>query len=597
MTSGPGAILDMRADGAPISGVHSGLEEWDSEAPLEGVLENQKIIERRLCYKLGRRYFRLPPVVGETGLPWQKSYSRNYALVIRRFPEWLQCPTCSYIKRATTWSQEPGRAYRYCATCTDKRPGIQKVFVVPVRFVTACINGHLDDFPWHFWVKHKSTCNKEKRDLKLYSRGPGLAGLNVQCLGCGAKKSMENAFKKAALIGLRCQGRRPWLGKDEDCDLTGDSGLYRVMQRGASNLYYPVFESALDIPPWSEPVQVILNDRWDDLCAIEDSLERLNYIKRTKSIMDAAVRVGLSAGQVAQAFEELQQIARVLSPDEIRLDEFKIFSTSPRTMHQEFESHLIKTAQSFEKYLGAVSRVARLREVRVMRGFTRIRPPAEGDSARIAAISTEKLDWLPAIEVRGEGIFISLNEETLHAWENSQKVLSRAKEVDHRFAESWKEFNPDTPLPFRITPRRLLIHSFSHLMIRQLTFECGYAAASLRERIYINDEENGMCGVLIYTGTSDSDGTLGGLQTRAEATLIELSIKMAIYNARWCSSDPLCIHGDLASPESNSLSSCHSCLLLPETSCEWHNAFLDRGMVIGSPENPEIGFFSTLIEN
>jgi len=134
MTFGPGAIVDMRASDAPVSGVHCGLEEWDLEAPLSGALTNQKIVERRLCHKLGKRYLRLPPVTERKMHGARNAREKDFSLLIRRFPNWLQCPICSRLKESTKWPQEPGFAYRYSAECTEKRPGKSKVYAVPVRY-------------------------------------------------------------------------------------------------------------------------------------------------------------------------------------------------------------------------------------------------------------------------------------------------------------------------------------------------------------------------------------------------------------------------------------------------------------------------------
>ena len=593
MTFGPGAIVDMRASDAPVSGVHCGLEEWDLEAPLSGALTNQKIIERRLCYKLGKRYFRLPPVTERKMHGSRNAREKDFSLLIRRFPNWLQCPICSRLKESTKWPQEPGFAYRYCAECTEKRPGKTKVFAVPVRFVTACESGHLEDFPWQWWVRHQKSCSRQ--ELILKSTGAGLAGLKLSCLTCLSSRTLEHAFLKTALSGIKCKGSRPWLSvDDESCENSGENGKFRVVQRGASNLYYPVFESALDIPPWTAPIQSILNDRWDDLENIEDEGQRLQYIRNTKAIMDAAQRAGLSAEEIAIAFKEMQGLARLINKDEIRLDEYRVLNSRMSNNHREFESGMCEIVDFGEEYLDVVTRVARLREVRVLKGFTRINPPSEDDSQPISPLSVSELDWLPAIEIRGEGIFFSLNAKMLKEWEIQEVVVNHVKALDEQFAEQWEKNNPGVKRTVFCSPRRMLLHTLSHGIISQLTLECGYSTASLRERLYIDDTATGMCGVLIYTGTSDSDGTLGGLQARAAKNLFGSTLLGAIKSMEWCSSDPLCIHGELAMSDSYSIASCHSCTLLPETSCETHNQFLDRALVVGTPSQPEIGFFNKL---
>jgi len=48
-------------------------------------------------------------------------------------------------------------------------------------------------------------------------------------------------------------------------------------------------------------------------------------------------------------------------------------------------------------------------------------------------------------------------------------------------------------------------------------------------------------------------------------------------------------------PESHSVAACHSCMMAPETSCELHNRFLDRALLVGDGKDPAIGFFSALL--
>jgi hypothetical protein len=90
---------------------------------------------------------------------------------------------------------------------------------------------------------------------------------------------------------------------------------------------------------------------------------------------------------------------------------------------------------------------------------------------------------------------------------------------------------------------------------------------------------------------------LGGLARLSEPDLFSSIFVEAINQAQWCSSDPLCIDGITSTSENLNVAACHSCLLAPETSCEHFNMFLDRGLVIGTPEHPNIGFFSKLLDN
>lgn len=146
-----------------------------------------------------------------------------------------------------------------------------------------------------------------------------------------------------------------------------------------------------------------------------------------------------------------------------------------------------------------------------------------------------------------------------------------------------------------VTPRFLLLHTLAHILINQLTFECGYSSASLRERLYVSEDQNHpMSGVLIYTAAGDSEGTLGGLVRMGRPGNLEPVLERTLASAEWCSSDPVCMElGEAGGqgPDSCNLAACHNCSLVPETSCESFNRFLDRWTLVGSPEDASPGFF------
>jgi len=149
----------------------------------------------------------------------------------------------------------------------------------------------------------------------------------------------------------------------------------------------------------------------------------------------------------------------------------------------------------------------------------------------------------------------------------------------------------------RITPEFILNHTLTHLLIQQMSLLSGYNSASIRERIFSGGDSPKMNGSLIFTGTSDSDGTLGGLARLAETDYFGKLIHEIVTEAQWCSSDPLCFDGIISTSESLNNAACHSCALLPETSCEYFNCFLDRAFVVGTPDQPDLGYFSPIIGN
>jgi hypothetical protein len=595
MTFGPGSIVDFRADDGAVSAVAAGLEEWDSSFPPAGLANPQRIAEPRLQRKLSVNGFRLPPVVDENWRGDDGKPDRRY-LVAARFPQWLQCPQCDRIGPARQWNENPGRAYRYCAKCTAAAPGQKKIFVIPVRFVMACQGGHLDEFPWHYWVAHRQGCTATSRGfLTLKAEKPGLAGIILSCPTCGARKSMDGIFSERTWKGFKCKGKRPWLpGADENCDRTP-----RTLQRGASNMYFPVIESALSIPPWSDALQEALGVYWSDIVNTEPD-DRAGFIRMLargslKPILDD---LGLTAEQLAAQIEERLRVYNDGATHDIRQEEYRQFSSGQDTKRddaREFEVRNVPVPQPIRSFIASVVRAVRLREVRAIRGFTRINPPGDPASPDIAPLSATPKDWLPAVEVRGEGIFLALDSARLSAWEASETVRQRASRIDTAWCAAWHERHGDSDPPWRVAPRFVLVHTFAHALIRQLTLDCGYSSAALRERLYVDAGPSPMAGVLIYTATSDSDGTLGGLQRQGDAVRIGRVVTAAVQAMEWCSSDPLCIESMIAAPESMSLSACHACVLAAETACEHFNRFLDRAFLVGLADEPEVGFFAPLL--
>lgn len=236
----------------------------------------------------------------------------------------------------------------------------------------------------------------------------------------------------------------------------------------------------------------------------------------------------------------------------------------------------------------------KLQETRAFVGFSRAEPSKMPISERKKMLRLGSENWLPAIQVHGEGIFFEFNKEAVEEWAHRPAVLARLRNLQDSYRNS--KFGANVTGDLR--PEFVLIHTFAHLIINQLSFECGYGSSSIRERIYCEKAENeyGMYGVLIYTASGDSEGSLGGLVRQGAKDHIEDTIRDAVRNAAWCSSDPVCIQSYGQGPESCNLAACHNCALLPETCCECGNRLLDRGTVVGTLDNKSIGFFAELLE-
>lgn len=580
-TFGAGAVVDLRApgSGAPLSGLVAGLEEWDAAARQGGLLHDQCTSEPRLQRRLSVSGFRLPPVKEDT------DPSGADVLPIVRFPRWLQCPQCERIGKERDFLSEPQKPERWCA-CTGAR-----TFAVPVRLIVACEDGHIDDFPWQRWIG----CTCSSPQLKLETRGAGLAGKHVRCLvpECKMERSLEGVFSKGALNAIgraRCTGGRWWLPLSPDMNCMQSP---RVLQRGATTVYYPVVESALDIPPFSSDLSMVVGPYWSDIQDLSEN-EWPVFIRINK--LD--VKTGKPTEVLLRLLGEWKRSLEADSPDvPLEWAEYlQLGESERRPVDQgEYQTRPEPVPPELGAYLDAVVLARRLREVRAHVGFTRVKPPStsfRAPASRMGRLYGQALAWLPAIELRGEGVFVRFSSEALGLWETQPAVQKRAARLSAR--------RPAVPLDpdeerRKTSPRFLLLHSFAHGLMRQLSLSCGYSSAALRERLYVGFGPHDMAGVLIHTGSADSEGTLGGLVRQGREERLENSIRAMLGSLSWCSQDPLCITdvATLSSPEN--LAACHACLLAPETSCQHFNVLLDRAMLVGTPDCPGIGFFHQLL--
>ena len=247
--------------------------------------------------------------------------------------------------------------------------------------------------------------------------------------------------------------------------------------------------------------------------------------------------------------------------------------------------------------LNTVCLVKKLRETRVLVGFSRLLPVEDPASADLLPVSEDDdVHWLPATVVYGEGLYFEFDAQKLAAWSETPKVRERILALSQRYNMRRLERGLKET---KITAKYVLLHTVAHALIGQLSFDCGYGSASLRERIYCesDDPDQPMQGVLIYTASGDSEGTLGGLVRQGEADRMRTVFERAVHRALWCSSDPVCIESVGQGSDNANLAACHGCVLLPETSCETGNRLLDRGLIVGTAGDPDIGFFSRIVES
>jgi hypothetical protein len=417
--------------------------------------------------------------------------------------------------------------------------------------------------------------------------------------------SMEGSFRKSALkdLGLRCRGTRPWLGTSvpaENCSRTA-----RTLQRGSSAVWQPVLKSALSIPPWSDGRADALAPYWDRLRDLESRAEvedRLKFvfgedipvpIDEVMALL-AAEREEDPAANEVRSFDHRYRALRNKEYERLRSGN----DERERSRNEQFicETPLTSPATLDGTGVTGPMLVKKLREVRALKAFTRLADPNSATEAYEAALSDTRLNWLPAMEVRGEGVFLRLAEDRLAAWEQLPAVIDRAERVrsaHQRLMEQWAS-DPTEVQPSPASPRMVLLHTLAHVLINEWSLDAGYPAAALRERLYADAE---MAGLLVYTATSDSAGSLGGLVAQGEPEKLAGAIRSAIRRASWCSADPLCVETEASGTGGTNLAACHACVMLPETSCEHNNILLDRALLVGTPEDPEVGYFSEVLHH
>lgn len=557
-TFGPGSIVDLPDRDSYMA---MGLDWWP---------QGERIDEPNLRSVLRVADLRAPATL-----------SSRKDVPVRRFPIVHRCPNCSRLIRGSFCQR---------SKCS--------VAAAPARFIVACPNGHVDDFPWHWWahsyvsagvptdeaaelVAEESgsetaigdDCSEEDGAIVLDDRGASnsLAELLVKCLKCGRKRSLQGALKPGAFNDHKCSGLRFWLDDVQD----GCDGAVRGAMRGASNVYFSLTASALSLPRHSSPVSILLKDHWVTLLAIPEQAR--------PPVMEALLGPkGYSAVDGMAALKRYMQV--VETEEELREEEYRALlgphSTSDLGPPAPYFQARDGTAPAeFQPLISDVALVDRLREVRALYGFTRLSTKdfesSAGEDVASAAITRGRPTWLPAVENFGEGIFLKIDDRRLAAVVGADNGAKRALSIQRAYA-MWRHQRDLPPSDDPPAAAFIALHSLAHLLIRQLALYCGYGMASIRERVYGSDDQ---AGILIYTAAADADGSLGGLVSFGAPHRLGAILSAAVSTADWCSQDPLC--GD-RSPEPGthiSGAACHACLLLPETSCEHGNRFLDRRLL------------------
>jgi len=565
-----------------------------------------EIIDIRLQTALKSTGFVDIPVTKESD-----TYNADETIKSSRFPNWYFNPINRQLKTIDEWqtkitSKLEKKFYETPFTNYDDQ-------LIPVRVLCACPDGHIQDFPWMNWCHEGAPDKLSNHSLSLKSRGSSssISDLIVTC-SCGKWNSLNSIFNKDQIndtfkkIHVSCEGKFLWKTNETpkkcDCDL-------HVLLRNQNNLHFPVIKSSVNIPlidnTFEESVSKhtiygLLNDSFTEFKDFEEFINNEDskfYVKKLSESLDS------SKNRVIQSLRNLLVHDSNTSVMDYKSVEFDVLTgkTKPNndSLAAQFNFDIKYPSDfpnhSYKKIISNITLVKKVEIVNALVGYSRINTfesenmidDTENENLKIVSLKRKDGRYV-ANKSRGEGIFISLSPDMIDKW--YQYVLNRDenilkdiqnKTVLSKYAEHSNYINP----------KFYLLHTLSHLLIKELTNSSGYSSSSLKERLYF-DEEIDMYGIFIYTSSNDDEGTLGGLVKQGLPSKFFQVLEKAIDDATWCSYDPVCIENKYQGRDSLNLASCHACSLISETSCEFQNVYLDRKLLVGSLTDHSLGFFT-----
>jgi len=597
-TYGPGALVDL----PNLSVITMGTDRWD-ESRCQPIEEARLLAAVKKVLGPQVQNLRMPPFRGSDDYD-QWSAEAYIGVPVKPFPRWLRCVKCGLLSefdlglfecKENRYRPERTRfVHKDCRGSKNNLPA-KDADAVPARFLLACRNGHLDDFPWHYFVHNgPSDC---KGTMRFYESGASLQTENiwVKCDTCGTSRNMAQAFGKSGKENLpRCRGRHSHLDHfDTDCVEPG-----RAVLLGATNSWFPITLSALAIPLYREPLVQLVQDGWNYFADLNSEVEvgiTVTALKKTGVLPGIDKHSAKAIWEAIQAIKD-GTIQSGVSETDIKGPEWEVLTDpNPPTDWPHFLSKRVDVPKGFEKKIASVLLLERLREVNALLGFTRVEAPEESSNPEerppMADLCKGPPQWVPASQVHGEGIFIRFDEAALQAWESRDTVKDRDGQIlsGHIGWRNSRKLDPNDGYP---GVRYAMLHTLAHLLIRELALECGYNAASIRERIYADvSTDQRQAGILIYTAAADSDGTLGGLVDLGKPENLGRLLTQALARAEVCSSDPLCSEHEPEKDRSLHAAACHSCSFVAETSCEKGNRYIDRALLLPTLHTADAAFF------
>lgn len=598
-TFGPGSMVDLVNKSVIISGLNHwrGYKDYAiKEERLRDAIKKQVGVRAQLY---------APPIA-------YQDTEQSSGIDAFVFPRWFVAQTDTTIRR---WNKlyrtRPLVRIDHLSNGKYVTDDKTTVSVVPIRFVQACPKGHLSDIDWRAFVKCKSPGCRGRLYIDEGGAGNDFNDIFIRCEKCDKPRPLyEATLPDYPNLGY-CQGDRPWLGTHahEECYTEQDGKRKythnRLLVRSASNAYFPQILSVISIPDHQGKLADAVASVYEDFLEYVEDVGDLVKERKRKKVQEA-----LEGFDNEAVWQEIQRrkAGNVDDDRKIKTVELETFlqvqdtlgSDEPDSDFFAYVKPIDTQNQDLGEKLDKIILVPRIREVMALIGFTRFEPTLtgidgelEGDAESLsiqrAALDLETT-WLPAIENKGEGVFIGFKPEAIQAWIQHPQVQERGQELVRGFQKwrSHKKLKEDQH-PFPGLPY-IMLHSLSHLLITSIALDCGYSASAIKERVYA---DKAGYGILLYTGTTGSEGTLGGIIEVGKR--IEFYLEQAIALAELCSNDPVCAnHSPEQTREERYLHgcACHGCLLIAETSCEHRNEYLDRALV-RQVLGRDCGFFLT----
>lgn len=583
------------------------FDNWGYDSILNSnEIENYLIIDDRLLSRLKYIFKNLQYIVSVPD-----EYERRIRPKANYFPKWFYCPKCKQFKEYYEWFKswkEVGKdqAYFFPPKCSNKE--CYEEILEQVRFVMTCPNGHIQDLPWKYWnnrTKEKqpeqdfseteedesggpifldfnSKCCPDQKLIYSVSReNSELSGIHIECRNCGKSENLGGVFG----FRMKCSGNTPWFGLKER--LNCEEKL-KVVIKSSNSIYYANLISSIYIPV----NQINLKQEHRILIS--------KWLERGKTSEDIIIDLKLDYDiPESETKKYLDGSESYISEQSFREVEYDYFLSKENELNDSIKFSKINVRDKIEGFDNIV-RIEKLKQISIQTSFTR-QMPIDSDAILLTDDEFEEIQYevkrqsttsknintsiLPGVESFGEAILFTIDEAQLNEWCENGNVLERSSIIKNNAQSSQRKFI--RRISAGITPQFLLIHTLSHLIIKELEYVCGYPAASLKERLYVSEK---MLGFMI-TAIEGTEGSLGGLVSQCDdLENLNRIINSAIERAKDCSSDPICENSDGQGVENLNLAACYSCTLLPDISCEMFNSFLDRKLLI----DKDFGFFKKI---